>query len=369
MRVCVPVRFVGGGVVIWRLGPRTLVQFAIVAAALGATYWRYTEPERLREMESALAGNDVKNALRLSLDYIDRHGRSSRASLVAARCLSRLIYPNRAEPYYAAAGTLARFPAPVLVERALGLFRGNQRDAAVQAFREILARYPDDPAALQYFATLQWTRGLYDEALALAARLAKQPGKSVVGLTMLGTYNYEIARHAQAAAAYERILSADPKLAAMPLPKALFWKEYITSLLQSGRARDAEAALVELRGEFSEPVFIDLLGLARFQQGDRAEAAAEWNRSIERDSARFFPHFQLGKLAVLEGRPAEALPHLETADRLEPNQYNVVRTLSTAHRMLGHEAEARRYVRAAEKLRAAQPASSGGMGSPPISQQ
>ncbi len=78
-----------------------------------------------------------------------RRPSSRQAALMAARCLSRLGQPDRAETHYKKAGHLDFEDLHI---RAFGLVVNNRREPAIQAYREILERRPDDVLALSRMA-------------------------------------------------------------------------------------------------------------------------------------------------------------------------------------------------------------------------
>ncbi len=110
----------------------------------------------------------------------------------------------------------------------------------------------------------------------------------------------------------------------------------------------------------------DLLGAALKELDDLDGAAEAWQESARRDPSRLNPWLQLGRLAIGRKRFGEAIPLLEKAYTLAPDQVEVNYQLSVAHRLLGHAEEARRYADRAVALRATSPSpASSGMGASP----
>ncbi len=75
-----------------------------VIALLTLTAWRSVRPEAVAEAEAAYAKSDVVTSLRRACDRLDCWAPSSRASRLAALCLSRLDFAAEAERHYGRAG-------------------------------------------------------------------------------------------------------------------------------------------------------------------------------------------------------------------------------------------------------------------------
>ncbi|MDE2965222.1 MAG: tetratricopeptide repeat protein [Acidobacteriota bacterium] len=77
-------------------------------------------------------------------------------------------------------------------------------------------------------------------------------------------------------------------------------------------------------------------------------------KSVELDASLPVAHYQLGRLALERDRAGEALPHLETAARLNPDQSRVHYLLARAYRRLGRGEEARSHLKTFRRMKAAE---------------
>src|SRR5262249_45485677 len=141
----------------WILGQRSR-ESSRSRSLRGSTHRVTTEPDYLL-------------ALRRALDQLDQRPGDADARRLAALSLSQFDYATEAEPYYALARLRERLSVEDLHIRAMGLSRGNLRERAVAAYKEILELVPDDPEALQKLAAIDYSLSQYQEALALAQRL------------------------------------------------------------------------------------------------------------------------------------------------------------------------------------------------------
>ena len=134
------------------------------------------------------------------------------------------------------------------------------------------------------------------------------------------------------------------------------------SVREPGRTRDKAVHLI------ADPESMDRLGQVCLEQGDPDGARRWWRLSAESDPHRAAPWLQLGRLALLRKEPGEAVNPLDRALAINPDCYQALHGLVVAHRLLGHEAEARDFQARAVRAQRALPPPTGGMGAdaPPV---
>jgi tetratricopeptide (TPR) repeat protein len=303
------------------------------------------------EARSAFERRDIHDALGLALQHLERRPRDPEAALIAARCLSTLIYADEAEPYYQIARQHIPLPLDARQDRALGLARSNRRDEAVAVYREILRQFPDDPTALSRLATLLWAWGRADEALEVCRNLTRTPATQVVGYAIQGTIYHETRRSRESVAAHEQVLRLDPELRLIRIPRALFLREFADDLIAVNRPEEARSLLGQAREKDDDIELMNLLALANFDAGDLTEAERWWLRLTARDPNRASAWLQLGRLALQQKRADEAVAALTRAWELAPRSHEIAWLLCAAHHRLGHPQQAARYREEAERIR------------------
>ena len=77
-------------------------------------------------------------------------------------------------------------------------------------------------------------------------------------------------------------------------------------------------------------------------RGDRTLALEQFRRAVELDANLPNAQWELGRFLLEEGRVAEALPHLEIANRLDPAAPVFRRSLADAYEKSGRPADAAR---------------------------
>ena len=326
----------------------------------------FTRSSALAEAQALYSRGDLVHALQRGLDHLERRPWDRDAAKTVALCLSRLDRASSAEPYYRRSGNWPILNLNEAQIRAFGLTRANLRDEAVVAYREILSRWIDDPLALQRLATVYLTMSRYPDALEIARRLAAVPGKEVLGYALIGTIAHQDGIPEDASAAYQRLFEIDPTLRELPIPRELFWSEFVGDLIESGRPADA---LKYLRTPLSEtpddPVLLDLDGQVAFQLGEFEAAEIAWKRASVANPKRPRPWLGLGQIALRRGEFEESIRLFDKSVTLDPSDPEARYQKSLAERRAGRIEAAERSRKQSEALRAKLKAPNRGMGSIP----
>lgn len=306
-------------------------------------------PADLAEAETSYRRDDLGTALRLAEAHLARRPFSRRAALLAARCLSRLGQTDQAETHFHRAGHL-NFEDQHF--RAFGLLVNNRRGPAIQAYREILERRPDDVRALSRMAGVLISESRWDDALETAERLIKIPAGAVIGHTLAGVVHHNTRDSELAVFAFSRVVELDPDMKQMPLkPRSMFWTEFAHNLIEVGRGDEARRYLYRALAEGDDATVADLLGQSYYLEGTLDEAAHCWRLALQWDSKRFGTWWRIGKLELQQGRPAEAIKALRRAATLEPRAAGPLYSLVLAYRRLGRADEADRFMEKIKDLK------------------
>ena len=352
---------------------RGFVQGTVLIGLAWLTVVDATTSRPLREASEAEGRGEYPAATRAAIEHLARRPWSGEAARIVARCLSRLDFARRAEPYYARG-------VPLSVEdlryRAYGLTRANLREAALRAFDEVLAREPGDLASLRLKAGLLISVERWDAVATIGEKLAvasRGPVEvetpvavgdhwtfrprtvasiSTVGATLEGIAAHNLGESGAAVAAYERVLALDPGLASMPLDRRLFRRQFGEDLLAIGRAADLAALADREDPGRSDPELVVLLARAKGQLGAVDEAEAAWKRALELSPGYSDGWLALGRIEAGRGREEEAARLLEKAAALAPDSVDAAYNLGLVYRRLGREEQAKNWERKAATLRA-----------------
>ncbi|RUL87424.1 tetratricopeptide repeat protein [Tautonia sociabilis] len=332
-----------------------LLALAGIALAAASGLLIQDRIQRARSLRLGGAAYDDRRfalAHRLALDHLRRWPDDRPALLLAARSLSRMRQVDRAEALYQRAGP--PFSVEDLHARADALVSSGRNAEAAEAYRALLARSPDDVLALRRLAALEITLDRVREASRLADRLIEIPDGAVIGYTLKGVIAYNGGVPEQSVAAFERVLQLDPGLEQMPLnPREMFWGYLGRDLIRLGRAADARRHLGRALSEHPRDAgLMDLMARSYEQDGMLDQAARCWRTAAEWDPTMPSPWLNLGRLALIEGDPAEAVRLLDRAAELAPGAPEPHHSLALAHRRLGHLEEAERHRLLADRLKA-----------------
>jgi tetratricopeptide (TPR) repeat protein len=238
-----------------------------------------------------------------------------------------------------------------LQTRAFGLVRGNHRQRAIQAYEQILARWPENVTALRRLAAVELSENNIPRLEALAERLIHTPGGAAIGYTLRGVVAHNDRNYAGAIAAFERVLEVDPDLRLMPLPSRTFWTYLAEDLIKDGRTDDARRYLTGVLGEAPDAPLMNTLGRAYMLQGSLDEAERCFQQVSEWEPRNYLPRYNLGQVELQRHRLQAAQQHFEAARQLAPRQLDVLRSLVTVYRLLGQPANADRIDRAIRETR------------------
>jgi tetratricopeptide (TPR) repeat protein len=338
----------------------TLLAIGVISLGLiGYGVWISTRFDPFGRSKEAYERHQYRDALARARQHLKRFPGDSSASLMAARCLSRLGNPAEAETFYDRAGPL---DFDDLHARALGLIQLNDPDAAARVYEKILAQRPEESVALKRLAAVRMAMKQWRLVLELANRMAAIPAEQVSAQTMVGIAHHELKHFEQSVSAHVLVLKLDPKLKLMPLPKTLFWTNLAMDLMALGRDDEARDQLTRALGSTHDASLMELLGLTYSRQGKTDAAERCWRDAQKWDPDNADLCLDLGRLELSRKHLDEAIALFKRAAASSPAAVEPLYNLNQAYRMLGNIAEADRYRLLADQQRKLQPMRSSGMG-------
>jgi tetratricopeptide (TPR) repeat protein len=332
-----------------------------LVALLGLTAWNLVDSGAVDQARTDYARKDFAAGLCKALDHLDRQPWSTEARHLAALCLSRLDFAAAAESFYRRSGALKHDEALV---RAEGIMRANQRERAVQAFQDILARWPNDPTALQRLGGVLLTMERWDQAADAAAKLAQIPDRQLIGYTMLALACHHDANYTGAIEASEQVLRLDPELTSKWVVRETFLGQLAEDLAAVGRYPEARQQLERLLQSRDDPAAWAILGAVYRQEGRREEAKRCLEHSLSLNARLLSAWLGLARLALDQNAPEQAVQPLERARQLAPESYAVAFLLAQTYQRLGRSEEARGARARLDAIRKKAGSPSSGMNAP-----
>jgi tetratricopeptide (TPR) repeat protein len=328
------------------------VAAAVVVLTLGSAAWLGTRFDLLGRATSAYNRQQYRTALQAARDHLWLFPNDRRASLMAARCLTRLGRVREAEEHYRRAGLLE---LEDMQDRAYGLVQAGDPEGSANIYEQLLSRWPDDALALKRLAAVRMGQQHWRAVFDLADRLIASSSEEVAGFTLAAIAHHEWKHYAQAVDASRRVLELDPELKRMPLPRPLFWNNLALDLMALGRTEEARAYLERALAGMEDAGLMELLGLTYSQEGSTDQAERCWRQAERWDPDNADVCLDLGRLALSRQRWGEAVGFLKRAADRSTEAVEPLYNLSQAYRMLGNSEEADRYRRLADQRRRSRP--------------
>jgi Flp pilus assembly protein TadD len=229
-----------------------------------------------------------------------------------------------------------------------GLSAAERADLRSRAVRGLARAYVNLGVLQAQSPTPASSRERFTLAAALFASAADlDPDFPKVQLS-LGVARFNARQFDQAVAPLERALAAAPddlglrSMLATSLLNTESW-DRAAELLRTDPEREANPSLQSAYG----------LALVRSGRGAEAESVLSGLVAQRGDSAEL--RLLLGQAFLVQGKTTEALPHLEEAARLAPEDANAREELGRAYQKLGRTGLAERELGAARQLKAKRP--------------
>ncbi len=252
------------------------------------------------------------------------------------------VQANRAETEWRAA--LALDPHNSEAWYLLGQMYLSMQDwqSGAEAFRHLVAVRPDAPHAHGDLATCLYQGGDRMGGYAEAQQALARDPNDVSSLVICARMSAMLSQDRQEGDSLRRLSVLEPQ-------NPTLQRLYAEYLVNNSRYADAAPVLQRLIGlSPGEPQAYSLRGISYFSTDSSPRgvslAEADFRRAIRLDPRIPLPYLYLGKLYRRDGRTSQAIPPLETAHRLSPDQIAVSFELAQAYEQAGdtRKAEAMR---------------------------
>jgi Flp pilus assembly protein TadD len=233
----------------------------------------------------------------------------------------------------------------------------NRSQEAMRAFENGIGAEPSYESNYLDLQKMLLRNNRLTVALEIAKKTTDALPKSAAALEMRGSIEIEASQFSNAVRSYRRAKELDPRSAEATL--GLADAEFAADM-----KKDAINAFTVGIEQFPKdgrfPLHYALVLLKESETGDpQAGAHAEelLKSALKLDPTLAEAHYQLGELALKNGRSADALREYGAAAKLDPESAKVHFGLSKAYRRLGKSAEASREAELFQKLQQADPQS------------
>jgi tetratricopeptide (TPR) repeat protein len=281
-----------------------------------------------------------------------------RTDILLAMCLSELgqykeALPGLRKGFKQTADDPLRRMTGLQLQRA---YTGLEQDAqAVEVALELTRLYPKDPEVLYHSGRL-----FANYAYLTTMKLARLAPDSVWMHQAAGEANESQALYNPAIREYREVLAKDPRRPGIHLR---IGRTLLARAQASGEEGAAAAARGEAVKEFERELELDPTNAnAAYELGEIYRQSGQLEKASEMFALalRHYPDFEeaqigLGRALIALGAPEKALPHLQKAIALNPQNEVPYYQLATAHRALGNLAEQQKALAEFQRLRNQKP--------------
>ena len=324
------------------------VMVGLVAVALWGVRWWSERP--LADARRAYARRDWVTAATLGQSVLLSGRCKPQARLLIARSLWQLGRWEQAETVLADV-PMASLSEDDLAIRGQGLLRVHWWPQAIDVYSELRARRPKDPAVLQKLTVLQFQVGKGEAALQLAIQLEQFPEWAAAAFCIQGAIQEDLRKPELAVQCNTKVLELDPTGQSLPIPISQVRQKLVASLKTLGRFEEAEVHLEQAIAQTRSTDLLTDLADVLFSQGKVVAARKRLIEALQMDKRHRGALMGLGRLALAEKQPVEAIGWLNLAHEAGASSSSVEYQLSTAHQQVGrndlaekHRDEYRRLV-------------------------
>jgi len=194
--------------------------------------------------------------------------------------------------------------------------------------------------------------GADTRALRFATQAARAFPDSYDAISMKGSLEMKLRDYKEAVDSYERAVKLKPDSAGAK-------RDLATAEWRAGMHEKAVSAFEQVLRQFPrDAVTYQVYGMLLAEDATpegRSHAAGLFERAIALDNSSAESRYQLANIKVEDGQPERALPHLENAIKLDPQDSRFHFALSRVYRRLGRASEADKEMEIYQKLKGGRP--------------
>jgi len=200
-------------------------------------------------------------------------------------------------------------------------------------------------ANLFYEALVDVENERYEEAVPVLEQVLKQEPNTPTAYLQLGRSYMALKEYQKAVTPLRNLVERKPD-------DAFAHYEFGCALVKTGQWVEAaphfEAAVSQMTGSSMMHFYLALV----YERTSRnTEAMAEFQSALRLDPNQFPANLLLGRMFVVQQKATDALPYLLRAIKLRTDSIDAHRFLSDAYAQLGQQANARRELAEAERIR------------------
>ena len=259
---------------------------------------------------------------------------------------------HTAEILLTAARAGATDPATVEFQIAVAQYRDGRAVESEKTLVEAIQAKRARSDAYVFLCRLLVDHGADTRALRFATQAARAFPDSYDAISMKGSLEMKLRDYKEAVDSYERAVKLKPDSAGAK-------RDLATAEWRAGMHEKAVSAFEQVLRQFPrDAVTYQVYGMLLAEDATpegRSHAAGLFERAIALDNSSAESRYQLANIKVEDGQPERALPHLENAIKLDPQDSRFHFALSRVYRRLGRASEADKEMEIYQKLKGGRP--------------
>jgi tetratricopeptide (TPR) repeat protein len=291
-------------------------------------------------------GGDARNTLRRLLGA----GGNARTMFLGGQAAMEARDYQTAEALFTAARSSYPDPAAVEFQIAMAQYRDGRAAQSEKTLLEAIQAKRAHSEAYVLLCKVLTEQGADTRALRLATQAVHAFPDSYDAVSMKGSLEMKLRYYNEAAASYEKASKLRPESAGTKSDLAVAqWRAGM-------RERAVSAFEQSIRQFPGDALTYQVYGTLLVEDANpdaRSRAAELFEKAITLDSSSSESRYRLANLELEDGKPERALPHLESAIKLDPQDSRFHFALSRVYRRLGRSTEADKEMEIYQKQKGA----------------
>jgi tetratricopeptide (TPR) repeat protein len=314
------------------------------------------QPDGWIALASSYYHTNRREDARKTLRRLVGRGGNARIAFLGGQAAMDAQDYQTAEALFAAARS-ASDPAVVEFQIAMAQYRDGRAAQSEKTLLEAIQAKQAHSDAYVLLCKVLVDQGADIRALRFAAQAAQAFPDAYDAVSMKGSLEMKLRYYNEAVTSYEKAVKLKPESAGAK-------RDLASAQWRAGMRERAALAFEQATRQFPrDAMTYQVYGTLLVEDATpeaRSQAAGLFERAIALDNSSAESRYQLANIEMEDGKPERALPHLESAVKLDPQDSRFHFALSRAYRRLGRSSEADKEMEIYQKLKGAQRPEAGG---------
>jgi tetratricopeptide (TPR) repeat protein len=309
------------------------------------------QPDGWIALASSYYHTNRREDARKTLRRLVGRGGNTRIAFLGGQAAMDAQDYQTAEALFATARSTASDPAVVEFEIAMAQYRDGRAAQSEKTLLEAIQAKHAHSDAYVLLCKVLVDQGGDIRALRFAAQAVQAFPDAYDAVSMKGSLEMKLRYYNEAVTSYEKAVKLKPESAGAK-------RDLASAQWRAGMRERAVLAFEQAMRQFPrDAMTYQVYGTLLVEDAtpeSRSHAAGLFERAIALDNSSAESRYQLANIEMEDGKPERALPHLEGAIKLNPQDSRFHFALSRVYRRLGRSSEADKEMEIYQKLKQAQ---------------